>query len=140
MGQSLKKHPGGRPTKYSKAILDNAVAYINNYQQFGHKVPSIAGLAQVIETDRETLHRWANEQDKPEFSNIYRRLMTAQELALTNNGLDGTYNSNITKMMLSKHGYTDSQDKQGLSVNVTINRGTTEIEVQGQTLEIDNKS
>lgn len=131
MTQSLKKHPGGRPTKYNRAILDNSLAYINNYQQFGHKVPSIAGLAQVIETDRETLHRWSNEEGKKEFSNIYRRLMTAQEFALTNNGLDGTFNSNITKMMLSKHGYTDSDTKQGVSVNVTINRGTTEVEING---------
>lgn len=138
MGQALNKHPGGRPTKYNRALLDNSLAYINNYEQFGHKVPSIAGLAQVIETDRETLHRWAKDESKKEFSNIYRRLMTAQELALTNNGLDGTYNSNITKMMLTKHGYSDSQDKQGLTVNVTVNRGTTEIEVQGETLDIPN--
>ena len=33
--------------------------------------------------------------------------------------------------------WTDNQDKQGLSVNVTINRGNTEIEVNGQTLDVE---
>lgn len=135
MAQAISKHPGGRPTKYNRAILDNSLAYINNYAQYGHKVPSIAGLAQVLDTDRETLHRWSNEKDKPEFSNIYRRLMRAQELALTNNGLDGTYNSNITKMMLSKHGYSDNDKNQGVTVNVVINDKPVTIEVQGETLE-----
>ena len=138
MGQSLKKHPGGRPTKYNRAILDKAWAYIDDYKEYGDKVPSIAGLAQVVDCDRETLHRWNNEEDKPEFSNILNKLQRAQERALTNNGLDGTYNSKITTLMLSKHGYSDSQDKQGVSVNVTINRGATEIEVSGQTLEVSD--
>jgi len=135
MGQALKKHPGGRPTKYNRVLLDTAVSYISEYSQVGHKVPSIAGLAQVLGTDRETLHRWSNEEDKPEFSNIYRRLMRAQELALINNGLDGTYNSSITKMMLSKHGYSDSDRNQGVTVNVVIN--DKPVEIAGLTLEHD---
>lgn len=138
MGQSLKKHPGGRPTKYNRALLDTTVDYLKTWKEKGHKVPSIAGLAQVIDTDRETIHRWAKDETKKEFSNIINKLLSYQELALVDNGLDGTYNPTVTKLMLSKHGYTDSQDKQGLTVNVTINRGSTEIEVDGQTLEIDN--
>jgi hypothetical protein len=42
MAQSLKKHPGGRPTKYNKTILDAAWAYIDDYGKHGDKVPSIA--------------------------------------------------------------------------------------------------
>lgn len=138
MGQSLKKHPGGRPTKYNRNVLDQTYEYINKWKSLGHKIPSIAGLAQVLDTDRETISEWASQDDKPEFSRMVRKLQSSQELALTENGLDGTYNSGITKLILSKHGYTDSDNKQGVSVNVTINRGSTEIEVKGQTLEIEN--
>lgn len=140
MGQALSKHPGGRPTKYNRAILDTMQDYISNYKALGHKIPSIAGLAQVLDCDRETLTVWSEHEDKPEFSSMYRKLQRAQEFALTENGLDGTYNSNITKLILSKHGYSDNQDKVGTQVNVTIKRGETEVEVGGQTMTIDNKT
>jgi hypothetical protein len=139
MGQALSKHPGGRPTKYSKAILDTTMDYIANYESYGDTVPQIAGLAQVLETNRETIHRWIKEDDKKEFSNMVSKILSAQERALVNGGLGNKYNSGITKLILSKHGYTDTQDKQGLSVNVTINRGTTEIEVNDNKLTIDNE-
>jgi len=136
MTQALKKHPGGRPTIYNKALLDKTVEYLTNWQDQGHKVPSIAGLAQVLDCDRETIHRWYKDESKTEFSNIINKLLSYQEHALVDNGLDGTYNATITKLMLSKHGYTDSQDKQGVSVNVIIKRGGEEIEVKGQTLTV----
>lgn len=135
MGQALKKHPGGRPTKYNKAVLDATYDYLMRWHELGHKIPSVAGLAQVIDTDRETITEWANHKDKPEFSSMVRKLQRAQEFALLENGLDGTYNSGITKLILSKHGYTDTQDKQGVTVNVTIERGQTEVEINGQVID-----
>jgi hypothetical protein len=56
---------------------------------------------------------------------------------LTNNGLDGTYNAKITTLMLSKHGYTDNDNKQGVSVNVILNDKPVEIVVNDKTLEHD---
>ena len=137
MAQALKKHPGGRPTKYTRELLDKTLDYIDNYESYGDTVPQIAGLAQVLDTTRETLHAWLNDETKPEFSNMVSKIMSLQERTLVNGGLGNKYNSGITKLILSKHGYTEKQDNQGVSVNVTINRGTTEVEVNGQTLTID---
>jgi hypothetical protein len=138
MGQALSKHPGGRPSIYSRAVLDTTQDYITNYENHGHSVPTIAGLCQVIGMSRDLAYKWMEDESKKEFFYMVSRIMTAQEHKLIEGGLNNTYNSSVTKLMLSKHGYTDSQDKQGVSVNVTINRGSTEIEVKGQTLTIDN--
>lgn len=139
MGQSLKKHPGGRPVKYNRAILDKTMDYMDNYESYGDVIPQIAGLAQALEITRETIYQWINDDGKKQFSDMCRRVLSSQERKLVNGGLENKYNANVVKLMLSKHGYTDSDNKQGLSVNVTINRGNSEIEVNGQTLAIEDK-
>ena len=63
--------------------------------------------------------------------------MDNQGRTLLNNGLDGTFNPTIAKLVLSKHGYTDSPSNTGTSVNVTINRGSVQVETQGQTIDIE---
>lgn len=37
-------------------------------------------------------------------------IISTQEQILLNRGLMGAFNSNITKLMLSKHGYSDKQE------------------------------
>ena len=63
-----EKHPGGRPTKYTPELLAKAAEYIENYEDAGDEIPSIAGLAVVLKVRRETLHVWANEKGKEKFS------------------------------------------------------------------------
>ena len=97
----------GRPTDYSQKIVEKAWAYANGgWIKAGDKVPSIAGLACEIGIHRETCHAWARDENK-EFSDILKAIAQKQERELLNNGLDGTFNPPITKMMLSKHGYSD---------------------------------
>lgn len=139
MAQALSNHSGGRPPKYSKAILDKTQDYITNYENYGDVVPTIAGLSKAIEISRDLAYKWMEDPRKKPFLYMCSRIMTEQECKLVNGGLEGKYNSNVVKLMLSKHGYTDSPEKQGLSVNVTINRGDTEIEVGGQKLTIEDK-
>ena len=105
-----KKKPVGRPTLYNDAILAKAKYYLDNYKSHGHVVPQIAGLARVLGVRRETLYAWAKEENKEEFSNILEEIMSEQEISLINGGLGGDFNSNITKMMLTKHGYSDKQE------------------------------
>ena len=139
------KHPGGRPTKYNELVLTNTQDYLDNYEAYGDVVPTVAGLACYLNSfdnrsiSRETVYAWLNDESKQEFSDMCKCLLTSQERKLVNGGLESKYNSNVVKLMLSKHGYSDSQDKQGLTVNVTVNRGTTEIEVKGETLEIEHE-
>ena len=100
------KHAGGRPTKYTPELLEECRKYLKDY----NTLPSIAGLAVRLEVARETLQAWAKDDDKPEFSHIYSKLMAMQEDELIRNGLMGHFNSSITKMILTKHGYSDKVD------------------------------
>jgi hypothetical protein len=96
-----------RPTLYTPEILEAAREYLVGYQDAGDPIPSIAGLACVLGVTRETCRAWGNDPTKPEFSVILMELMQRQERELLKGGLGGAFNAPITKMMLSKHGYSD---------------------------------
>ena len=100
------KHAGGRPTKYTPELLEECHRYLKDF----NTLPSIAGLAVRLDVARETLQAWAKDEKKPEFSNIYAKLMSMQEDELIRNGLMGHFNASITKMILTKHGYSDKVD------------------------------
>ncbi|MGD9381206.1 MAG: DNA-packaging protein [Candidatus Thorarchaeota archaeon] len=102
--------PAGRPTKYNKDILAKSREYLTNYSDLGDPVPTIAGLACELNVSRGTLYDWAAEEEKEEFSDILEAIMAKQERVLAGKGLTGDFNPNITKMMLTKHGYSDKQD------------------------------
>ena len=131
------KQLGGRPSKYTKAILRKSKQYIKNYREIGNKIPSIAGLSVYLGVTRERLHIWGKDEDKQEFNHILNNLMGEQESELLTGGLSGSMNPTICKLILSKHGYTDSPSNSGTSVNVTINRGSVQVETQGQTIDIE---
>jgi hypothetical protein len=101
---------GGRPTKYTDELLAEARAYISDFQEHGDLIPSLAGLACVVGLSRETINVWSNE--KPEFSDIVKDLLAKQERVLLNGGLSGAMNASITKLVLSKHNYSDKQEVQ----------------------------
>lgn len=100
----------GRPTKYNEDILAKAREYLINYEEAGDAVPTIAGLSCELNVSRETLYVWGGEEGKEAFSDILGAIMAKQERVLANKGLTGYFNPNITKMMLTKHGYSDKQD------------------------------
>lgn len=100
-------HPGGRPTDYSEEVLEKARAILREWE-VTDMLPQIAGLALRLDVSRDTLYEWAKVH--PEFSDILSKVMTSQEWTLINKSLEGEYNSSITKLLLTKHGYRDSQD------------------------------
>ena len=112
----------GRPTKYSPELVEKVQEYIENYEQLNQIVPSIAGLAEYLRIRRETLHVWTHDEDKEEFSNMLGELLAKQERLLINKGLASEFNSNITKLMLAKHGYSARQEidqNSTFSVNIS---------------------
>lgn len=112
---------GGAPTKYSDEMYDKACDYLKNYDEiYEDLIPSIVGLALVLEVRRETLYEWAKDEKKVEFANILGAIQEKQENVLIKNGLNNTFNSNITKLVLGKHGYHDKQDTnvKGFIVNI----------------------
>jgi len=101
-----------RPTKYNEEILEKARDYIDNFYPDGvtEILPTIAGLATRLGVRRNTIYDWMSHEDKEEFSNIAERIMTMQEQMLVTGGLTNKFSSVITKLMLTKHGYTDKTE------------------------------
>ena len=98
-------HPGGRPPKWIECVQP-AWEYVNGgFQKEGDVVPTIAGLAVSMQCSRESIHAWSREHQ--EFSDIVKALMAKQERMLANGGILGDYNTAITKLLMSKHGYSD---------------------------------
>jgi hypothetical protein len=105
----------GRPSLYTPELVKRARGYLTSYQDMGDVVPTIAGLACVLGVTRETCRAWGNEPDKAEFSAILMELMQRQERELVNKGLQGEFNAPITKMMMTKHGYSDKVENDHTS-------------------------
>lgn len=124
MEEDKKKHPGGRPTDYSQDVITKTREYIdscsyelypltkstsNTGESFEYrtklKFPSIAGLSLHLKVARSTIYLW--EKEYQEFSDILEELLSNQEEILTRGGLSGDLNSTISKLVLSKHGYSD---------------------------------
>jgi len=97
----------GRPTDYNEDLLEKAGTYLMSYTNL---VPSLAGLAKFLSIHRSTVYDWMKDKDKKEFSDICSNILAEQELKLTDGGLGGTFNATITKLMLTKHGYSDKQE------------------------------
>lgn len=118
------KHPGGRPTAYTPELVATARDYLTTYKtKHKHEFPSVVGMCKILNRSTTTLYRWADENSNvyhEEFSDILRACKETQQLVLLNNGVNGTFNSQITKLVLGKHGYHDKQDTHVKEFNVNI--------------------
>ena len=105
-------NPVGRPTEYTPELIAAAVDYLNTYKT-KHKqpFPSVVGLAQALNRSKSVLYKWASE-DHPEFMDILAQCNEKQELDLAIGGITGEFNSTITKLMMTKHGYSDKVEQE----------------------------
>jgi serine protease inhibitor len=109
----------GRPTKYSDDLIPLAEDYLENHIDYGDVVPMVVGLCKVIERSQSTIYNWAKDDDKPAFLDILKRIEEKQHAVLVNKGLTGEFTSPITKMMMTKHGYSDKQEIEVSEKDVT---------------------
>ena len=101
-----------RPTDYNDQILVKAMHYLNHFDdEFEDVVPQIASLALYLGVRRETLWDWSKDPEKQAFSNIFEAVKAKQEKTLVNGSLAGGMNPAISKMLLTKHGYSDKIDQ-----------------------------
>lgn len=109
-----KKH--GRPTKYSNLMLQAALQYMDTWKEKGDAVPTVVGLAMACDVATNTIYNWVGKgRDDTivaceQFCRLFDLIEQQQHQALVNNGLWGSFNPAITKMMLTKHGYSDKQE------------------------------
>lgn len=102
--------PVGRPTKYNPMMLAKAQHYLDTYKDLGDVVPTLVGLALALDVATNTLYNWVAAEVSEEFLSLFMRVEQTQHRVLINNGLSGAFNPAITKMMLTKHGYSDKQE------------------------------
>lgn len=116
----------GRPTDYTEELLATAYEYVTDCPDVVH---TVVGLCLHIGIAKSTCYRWI-EEGKDEFKDIVDTVADLQERKLVSNGLTNEFNASITKLLLTKHGYTDKVETdittKGQSVNTwTINPVTT---------------
>ncbi len=103
------KRPIGRPGELTAEVMECAWAYVKGgFRDVPNQIPSVAGLAFVLGRRRETLYDWGRRNQN--FSDILDAISTTQEMMLLDGGLSGDFNSSVTKMILTKHGYSDKQE------------------------------
>lgn len=100
----------GRPTKYTPELLKKAKKYLNDYEHHKAKFPSHIGLALYLNIGTSTLYEWAEQKNKKPFTDILEEITQKQHQMLIGGGISGEFNSNITKLVLGKHGYHDKQE------------------------------
>lgn len=108
MEKQTESNSVGRPSELPK-VLEQAKLYLNGeWSVFGDVIPSVAGLACYCGKNRDSMYQYAKES--AEFSDIVSSLLTLQENKLLNGGLNGSMNATITKLLLTKHNYSDKQE------------------------------
>lgn len=124
------KHAGGRPLEYNSKYIKKAYKYLSlrqdeeirvvrkentgkGYVVYDRKLivrlPTIEGFAEYIGFSKKTLYNWSKKYD--DFAFALERIKTEQMTRLINEGLAGTYNPTIVKLMLSgNHGMREGID------------------------------
>lgn len=110
--------PAGRPTDYTPELVEKAKRYVAGaWRTSESNIPSHIGLAKYLKTNRRTVYKWADEEGKEEFKHILDDCMAEQQHVLLTNGLDSTFNSNIVKLVLGKHGFHDKSSTELTGAN-----------------------
>lgn len=121
--------PGGRPTNYDPELLEKARHYATNYEEYGDLIPSVVGLCKVIGRSKAIIYKWRDDEDKSEFLDILNEIEENQHDRLINGGLSGGFNYGITKMILTKHGYSDKIEQLHSSPDGSMTPQPTRIEL-----------
>ena len=111
----------GRPTKLTPELKAKAREYLHDFRSNEDIIPSIAGLACYLDIARSTLYEYRDKDD--DFSDILERVEQKQEQMLINGGLMSDFNATITKLMMTKHGYSDKQDVDHTSKGKEVKAG-----------------
>ena len=120
--------------KYRPEMVDIANEYIDNYnsEEHGDTVPQFASLAMLLDINRDTLYDWARQPEKyPGISGVMRKLKARQERVLLNQGLIGGFKGDITRLILSKHGYCEKVQQEVTSPDGSMSP-PTRIEIVGR--------
>lgn len=105
----------GQPTLLTPELIERARKYIEDFADDGYSViPTAAGMALYLGVSKQAIHLWA--ANGGEFLEPYSKMLQVQEAMTLGKALTSEFNSNISKLILANHGYSDRQ-----AVDVTTN-------------------
>tara|TARA_R110002096_G_scaffold87047_4_gene199970 strand:- start:262 stop:609 length:348 start_codon:yes stop_codon:yes gene_type:complete len=104
-----------RPTIYTDEFLETAYEYIKDCPDVIH---TVVGLCLYVGISKSTAYKWA-EEGKEAFSDILNTVAALQERKLVTNGLTNEFNASITKLMLTKHGYSDKVESTNTNIELS---------------------
>jgi hypothetical protein len=118
---------GGRPTKYKPEFcemvddyLEKCVDTTDENGKLKVNLPTVEDFADFLKVGERTLHDWKDQY--PEFSQSLSKLVNAQKKKLLSNGLAGTYNPTIAKLVLSaNHGMSEKTQTDITSKGESVN-------------------
>ena len=113
-----KTKPVGRPTKLTDELMDKAKVYVQKDYLIDELIPTMQGLSLYLGVSNTVLYNWRNEND--EFLHIVEDLMDLQAKNLFRGGLTGDFNASITKLLLTKHGFSDRVEQDLRSSDGTM--------------------
>lgn len=111
-----------RPIEFNQEYIDKAKAYLetckdtyNDKDKLKVKLPSIEWLCrhfhkEDIAVHRSTIYDWKDKY--PEFSDILEQILIEQAERLINSSISWEYNSNIAKLLMGKHWYTEKTETE----------------------------
>lgn len=127
-----------RPIEYTTRHTELAIEYLDSCKdsyterdKLKVKLPSIEWLARHFQKEnipvhRSTIYEW--KETYPEFSDILEAILSEQAERLINSSISWEYNSNIAKLLMGKHWYSDKQEiDQNIKAEVN-NMSTTSTE------------
>lgn len=108
----------GRPSSYTDDVPQKVSKYADKCLK-EKRLPTRAGLSNYIGISKDTLIKWGRENKHLlDALNAFDQL---QEDEVWDKALKGEYNSNIAKLMLHNHGYSDrSQVDQSIDAKVKV--------------------
>jgi len=111
--------------------LEELIAeYLNVYQDHDQVVPTVVGLCCYVDVAKSTIYKWESEGKSQVLSDTLSRINEMQHMQLVNGGLSNKLNANITKLMLSNHGYSEKTEVDNKSsdgsmsgqLNITVSK------------------
>lgn len=86
--------------------VEHARSYLlGGWPLSGAEVPSLAGLACWFGVGRHTIRAWCDEDE--DFAEVVEGIHAMQEVRLIDGGLNKSYDGSVTKLLLTRHGYSD---------------------------------
>lgn len=134
MTDKLAKHPGGRPTKYSPAVINQVGEYLQTCGRENTSLPTIEGLAGYIGVDSDTIGNWSKEN--PEFFGALKKLVNKQKQQLIDDGMYGGKEVNAAMaifLLKANHGMRDGsvvEINQQFNKFEVVNENDSPIEIK----------